>query len=102
MCETENNKVNFAKNLYVLVSHESFADYGYNLFYNFGQCRYETLGGDNTKYAVISYGNIGGREKILLELRKYHKLESAITFSPVDIEKTGNVNDGRAINNPVN
>ncbi|MEA3449830.1 MAG: glycosyltransferase family 39 protein [Patescibacteria group bacterium] len=95
--QTEENKVNSTKNKYILDNQDKLDSHGYNLFYDFGKKRYETLGGEDTAYVLLSYNNANNKKNIIDGLNKYYQLEPVKTFFP-----GSDIDTGDSVNNPNN
>ncbi len=95
--QTEKNNINSAKNKFILDNQNKLDAYGYNLFYDFGNKRYQMLAGENISHVLISYTGLNSKKNILDELNKYHQFELVKTFFPAD-----NIDVGDSVNNPNN
>ncbi|MDD5290964.1 MAG: glycosyltransferase family 39 protein [Patescibacteria group bacterium] len=111
----ENNKVEESVRVNFILDHKSdFAGKGLDLRYDFKNNRYETLGGQGTKYVIIYYWftkktveNQPGRfekEKaydILENIKKYHNLKLVKTFFPTSDTKLIEMGIMDYLNNPL-
>jgi hypothetical protein len=96
--QTEENKVNSAKNKYITSNQDKLFAYGYNLFYDFGNERYNSLSGNDVDYVLISYTDLENKEKTIDELKKYYEFEAIANFTPTNSE----LDAGDNVNNPNN
>jgi hypothetical protein len=96
--QTEENKVNSAKNKYITSNQDKLSAYGYNLFYDFGNERYSGLSGNDVDYVLISYTNLENKEKTIDELAKYYEFEAVTNFTPTNL----GIDAGDNVNNPNN
>ena len=96
--QSETNHVASAKDEYIIQNSDQFEDQGYNLFYDFDNKRFEELGGQDTNYVLISYGNPDYKKYLLDNLEMYHNLKLVKTFYPLDENKKTDVGD--IVNNP--
>lgn len=90
-----------AKINYIIANEEKFLHSGVNLFYDLYEERYEHLGGERTKYIVLSYWQTAEGEKLVNTLARYHEIRLVGSFYPTadtDLAQRGIVD---YINNPI-
>lgn len=75
------------KTKYIVDHPEKFKNSGSNLMYDNGNNRYKDLAGNNTKYVIISFGDIAERDSMVDNLKKYHSLELLKSFYPTADQK---------------
>ena len=98
--QTDENKVNSAKNIYIMENSNKFSDYGYNLYYDFGNNRYRALAGEASKYVLISYKKDQDKNEIIKNLTQYHELDLVQAFQPTESRYLSINGVGDVINNP--
>jgi len=113
--DKENNHRTSKKENYILENKEKFLNKGFNVFYDYDNRRFDTLGGKNTKYIMIYYwlteglGRYTGGDvltknesyKALDEIKKYHELKPVVTFYPTKSQYLLDKGIGDYLNNPL-